>query len=896
VGALRDRRRAESEAASRRELAEAGDLLPVEAIDRGGLLVTSEGAFVRIISVTPPNPLILSAEERERVARAYGESLARLRAGQSVQCYVHSRPADLERLLGEVRGEVEHFAGHAPTAERNGHDPLALDRWRLYAAMEQSLRLHADTQAAVRTSAYLVVPYLPAQRGARALASGLRSARGRLACGALERDLRAHRRAARESLALAESLRADLDALDLPTKLLNGWEVAELLWARFVPTAADAARRPPPRMAEIIGGLDAPVELEDARRAARSLRAAIARASLDFKRSKHHAEIERDLEQVIYVQSTADATYMGWLLGAMLTRQPFALAVHVHALDRRRERQRLKLAYRRRFAINRGAESRGRVIDHDRYAQEREHERMLAEMSGHERAGVYRVSIYQALRAPGPEPDQASLAEAVEWCAAQIEASSDARVNRGAFQQQELWLSTLPLGRDVAARTRKYATRNVGDHLPLIGTGCGSPRGIPFAFTSPGRTLELLDPFDRAHANHTMVVSGTSGSGKTMLANTLLARCLACGARAFVIDRAGHYATLAQLLAGARQIEIGADDSPYAINPWDVPDPGAVSREKVTFLVSLHQVMMGAEGLSVLERSHLAAAIRAVYARCAVDGRSPREALLREELLARAAHERDHAQGDPQTASALRHLAERLGEFCGQGIYAYLLDKPTSVPADSPLVIFDTRRCPDLVLAPVMFAIVEFVTRQVEAHRDRHHQEAGAALFAGRSMLVIDEGWKIVESDATGAYANDLARRGRHLGLFLLVLSQQLSDFDTEHGRALIANCTMQVILAQRPDQVPFVQRTLRLSEEEAAHVRRLKTVKGAYSEAFWVNGTRGRGVVALRVGPLEYWAFTSDQIRDRPLREAKIAAHHGQVWPALYELASEVPPLTGGR
>ena len=52
-----------------------------------------------------------------------------------------------------------------------------------------------------------------------------------------------------------------------------------------------------------------------------------------------------------------------------------------------------------------------------------------------------------------------------------------------------------------------------------------------------------------------------------MAANILLARCLALGARAFVIDRAGHYEMLTRLLAGAQQIELGADDSPYALNP-----------------------------------------------------------------------------------------------------------------------------------------------------------------------------------------------------------------------------------------------------------------------------------------------------------------------------------------
>ena len=41
-------------------LPEAGELLAVEAIDRTGLIVTSEGAFVRIFRVTPPNPLLMS--------------------------------------------------------------------------------------------------------------------------------------------------------------------------------------------------------------------------------------------------------------------------------------------------------------------------------------------------------------------------------------------------------------------------------------------------------------------------------------------------------------------------------------------------------------------------------------------------------------------------------------------------------------------------------------------------------------------------------------------------------------------------------------------------------------------------------------------------------------------
>jgi hypothetical protein len=867
------------------ELREAGDLLAIEALDRTGVAVTSEGALVRILRVVPPNPLILSEEDRGRIASAFCHLVSRLRPEQSLQFYVEARPVNLEQLLAEARAEVAAWAGEAPGPDRPPRDALSLSRWRIYAAMEESLRLHSDEQAAVEFNAYVVVPYIPQRPGAHALINELRPRRWKLPSAPLERDLKAHRRAMRESLAHTDALRAELDALSLPTRLLNGEEVATLLWRRFNPTAADSHKRSPRLGTEVLGELEASDESEEARAAAKQLRELIARSSLDFERSSHHVEVDKDAEQTIYAASTADTTSMGWLMGAMMTWQPYTLSVYVHALDRRRERQRVKMGYRRLFAVNRTAESKGQVPDFDRYTQEDEAQQLLQEMAGHERATVFRVSIYQSIRARGPEPDLSHLGEAVDYCSDQIESMSDCRVSRGEFQQYDLWRSTLPLGRDLAGRTRRYATRNVGDTVPLVGTSCGSPSGIPFAFSDPGRTLERLDPYDRTHSNFTMLVNGRSGSGKTMAANVIMARCIAHGAHGFVLDRAGHYTVLTGLVEGAQQIEIGADDSPSAINPWDVPDPAEVSLEKLAFLVSLHGVMMGDEGLTTMERSQLGAAIRAVYALAAQSDLTPRESMLRDELLARSAEEQE--QGAIEVAAVLRNLAERLGEFCGEGSYAYLLDRETTVSSDCPLVVFDTRRCPEVVLKPVMFSILEYVTRAIERHRDENRElasEPGAPMFTGKTVLLIDEGWHLVGRRETGEYANDLARRARHLGLFLIVMSQHLSDFSSEHGLALIRNSTMQLLLNQHPDEIPFVQEALRLSDEEAALIGRLNTVKGSHSQIFWVNGTRGKGRVSLRVGPTEYWCFTSDPLRDVPLRAAAIEAE-GDVWAGIADL-----------
>jgi TraG P-loop domain len=864
-----------------RELPEAGDLLAIEAIDRTGLIVTSEGAFVRIFRVVPPNPLLMSAEERAKTAATFQRVIAQLKADESLQFYIDARPVNLEELLGDCRREVEASAGRAPSKQRPARDELALAQWRLYAALEESLRMHAVAHAAVQVRCHVVVPCLPRQNVARAALAWAK--RTKLPTVPLERPVEAHRRAVREHLAHVDSLRGELEAEGMPTELLDGEEVVRLLWERFNPGKADTGRRP--TTVEVLGELEASTDRDRARDAALRLRESIAQSSLDFRSSHQHVTVDRDVEQTIMVANTAGRTHMGWLHGAMLTRQPYTMSVYVHGLERRRERQKLKLAYRRLFTINRGAEQRGRIPDFDRYVQEHEYQQLLHEMAGGDLANLFRVSIYQTIRARGPAPNLTTLAEAIDYCAESIESSGDCKVNRGEFRQAELWATSLPLGRDVHGRARKYPTVNAGDMLPLVGTGCGSPTGIPFAFADPGRTVEMLNPYDEEHANHTLVIAGRSGSGKTMTANLSLARCLAVGARGFVIDRAGHYETLTRLVDGAQQIEIGADDSPYALNPWDVPDPAKVSREKIAFLLALHEVMMG--GLDARQIGMIGAAIRAVYAKAAnLPGQQARESMLQDELRGQA--EEAQRADAVDVAATLRNLADRLSEYCGEGTYAYLLDRKTTVPSDARLVVFDTRRCPDSELRVVMFSIMEYITTTVERHWAAHKATAsrpGAPLFQGRSIMLIDEAWHLISRPETGEYANNLARRARHLGLVLIVMSQQLSDFDTDYGVALLGNCSQQLLLSQNPKEIPFISETLQLSEREAAELARLKTVKGRHAQMLWLNGTRGRGKVALRVGPTEYWAFTSDPT-EVAMRDAEIKQHNGSVWAAIATLA----------
>ena len=666
----------------------------------------------------------------------------------------------------------------------------------------------------------------------------------------------------------------------------------DLLHDRFDPDAQEVGVLPASFMSrEVVAPLIAGESAEQAAERARALAQAICTAPLDL-RERSQLRVGESLERVLYVSLAPEQTWLGWLLHLMQAPRPFCLSVHVQATDRFRERMAQKRRYKRLYGVNRGVEQHGRPLDPDARVAEEEAAQLNDELATSAGAGIYRVSIYAAIREPGPDPDPESLRELCESVSREATMACDARIQHGTFAQGRLWRSTLPLGRDVARRRRKYVTRNVGDTFPLVGTSCGSPEGIALGHALPGRTLERLDPFDPAHPNHLLLVNGMSGAGKTMAAIILLIRALAQGASGFIIDRAGHFAFLASLIPGAASVQVGGEE--HAINSWDVDDPANVGAEKIDYLLALHALLLGEHhagrdsyGLTDLEANLLGLAIAEVYARCALTGEEPRELLLQEELERRYHHER--GEGSVGISEALRNLSMRLNNYVLDGPYAYLADRPTTIPSGAPLVVFDTRSIPDAKAAAALFVICEHVKSQIARTRALHLSGVGPKhAWAGRTFLVIDEAWKLIERPATGRWFNEFVRRSRHYALWLIAISQQLSDFDCEYGKALLANGAMRLFLHQETRELAYVKGALKLSEEAIEAISSLKTVRGSFSTAYLMNGSRGEGTLQIGVGPLEYWIASSDPASDEHIRRRALRETGEQGWEALRLLADE--------
>ena len=373
-----------------------------------------------------------------------------------------------------------------------------------------------------------------------------------------------------------------------------------------------------------------------------------------------------------------------------------------------------------------------------------------------------------------------------------------------------------------------------------------SPHGIPVGFSSPGETVQFLNFWDPAHTNHALAINGKSGTGKTLCTIALVSQLLCHGAQGVVIDRADHYAFLASLIPGSRHLSIGHSASRHAINPWDVEDPDHVEPERITYLLDLHALLMGeldanhsAYGLSDREQIILEDSITATYKHAARRRTSISERDLHSTLIERARTERE--RGAHGFADIADDLAWRVRRFTGDGPYAHLLDRETTVDLDAPLVVFDTRDVSPKFTAGVMYLIGEHVAAGIARRQAaRSAVPLPADAIFGRSFLVLEEAWALVDHDVTGRWVSDMARRSRHLGLALVAVTQQLDDLAASaHGKALLRQSSMQLFFHQQGDDLEVLREACKLSEREVDLIASLTMVRGRYSQAYWANGTR---------------------------------------------------------
>lgn len=472
--------------------------------------------------------------------------------------------------------------------------------------------------------------------------------------------------------------------------------------------------------------------------------------------------------------------------GAVL-RYPFLLTAVIEPTDLMRDKSMMAVRHARVRQLA-GSEIGQFLTD----LASRDRDLALAVSACEEAKGLARVA--HAVTVWAKKGEGVAAAQSVQNVLGRI--GMDAHVDVG-LQMMGL-LTALPmeasagLMADVRLARRSFTlTRTAAAHfLPLFaeyqGTGprADQMRPTPLLLLASRRgELFGVDPFANPNGNYNAVVAGTSGSGKSVLAQETVLSMLATGARVWVFDIGKSYQNCVGL-TGGQWIDFARDEntphkrSELCLNPLDMlDDPTEMLDELAQIVITMAN---GDAPMEMTQAELLKVAIANVVSRARAEGRTPTITDLTLDLM---------NSGD----AGLKDTAVRLMPYAAGGRFAHWFEGAASVDFNASLVVLEMEALSNKpVLQNVVLLILIMRIVQVIRTTPRHV----------RKMIVIDEAWRLLTGNA-GRFIEWACRTLRKYGAGIMCISQSMEDFNrTPTARAVRQNADSVFLLRQKAEGI----------------------------------------------------------------------------------------------
>jgi conjugal transfer ATP-binding protein TraC len=428
----------------------------------------------------------------------------------------------------------------------------------------------------------------------------------------------------------------------------------------------------------------------------------------------------------------------------------------------------------------------------------------------------------------------------------------------------KIFKSDLPMAPMDLIRSKKMKTNNLVDFLPLYGPATGDD--VPMCLMNARMgSIYSFDPYDSKLTNYNMLVTGSSGSGKSFANNFLLLQQIARGVKVFIIDVGGSYKKMCELFGG-QYFEINLSGE-YAINPFALKNPSAPpTSEKIKGLVSIIELMVvdPGEKLSRFERVQIESALSSVFEKVRIEKRQAKIS--------------DFAQFCEQSSEdSLKRISKLLFPWIGNSPFGKLIDRDAEIGADRPIVAFDLKgisQYPDLQSVAVLI-LTNFILEQVESDK------------TSSKRVLLDEAWELLKSPAASSFMEYAARTFRKTGSGITFITQGVEEIiNSPIGSAILNNTATKLIMLQKGD-TRILQESLKLNSQELRLVQSLEQRKGFFSEGLLIAGET-RQVIRIQPSALEYWISTSDAKDNRYL--SKLTAEGLSSSDAIKKAAETMP------
>lgn len=431
----------------------------------------------------------------------------------------------------------------------------------------------------------------------------------------------------------------------------------------------------------------------------------------------------------------------------------------------------------------------------------------------------------------------------------------------------KIFKSDLPLAPMNLVRGKRLKTYNLVDFLPMFGPARGDD--IPTVlFNTRLGGLYSFNPIDPKLTNYNMLVTGSSGSGKSFANNFLMLQQIARGTRVYIIDVGGSYEKMTKVLGG-QYFEINLSEN-YAINPFANSNPSVMpSGDRLKGMLAIVEQMIVDEGekLSRFERVQLEEALINIF-ESARNESVPRSPLVSD--LAKYC--------EKSNEECLKKIGKLLFPWVGQTPFGKMLDRQGHIRADSPIVAFDLKglsQYPDLQ-AVMILILTNFILDQVESDR------------TVSKRVLLDEAWQFLKSPAAANFMEYAARTFRKTGSGISFITQGVEEIiGSGIGPAILNNTATKLVMLQKGD-TKILSETLKLNATELKLIQSLEQRKGLFSEGFFIAG-EARQIIRIQPSPLEYWISTSDS-RDNQF--VKKLMDEGQALQEALVRAAELAPF----
>lgn len=129
-------------------------------------------------------------------------------------------------------------------------------------------------------------------------------------------------------------------------------------------------------------------------------------------------------------------------------------------------------------------------------------------------------------------------------------------------------------------------------------------------------------------------------------------------------------------------------------------------------------------------------------------------------------------------------LAGRLEKFI-KGSAAGVFNQQSNFDLKNKFTVFGVRDLEENLRPIAMYIILDYVWNRIRREKRRR-------------VLIVDEAWYLIKHKDSASYLYSFAKRARKYQLGLTTITQDVEDFlNTEEGRAILTNSSLQILLKQ---------------------------------------------------------------------------------------------------